>query len=185
MLGIRHHSDVSLDLFQGDLTTFVCDAMVNAANTALAGGGGVDGAIHKAGGPKIVRACLELGGCATGKAVTTISGKLPCKKVIHTVGPIWQGGNSGEAALLASCYKESLQQAASYKMGHVAFSAISTGVYGYPLYKAATIAMKATREFLTAQAASGIRRITFVLFNQTLYEAFRASLYEAFPEGTD
>src|SRR3972149_6346915 len=131
-----------LELIEGDITEQETDAIVNAANSSLLGGGGVDGAIHRAGGPKILEECRKLGGCPTGEARITPGGNLTAKYVIHTVGPIDSGGGGGEAELLANAYKNSLDLASQYKLKSVAFPSISTGAYGYPLNEAAIIALK-------------------------------------------
>ena len=131
----------------GDITSLKTDAIVNAANTTLLGGGGVDGAIHRKAGPELKRECSLLGGCETGQAKTTNAYGLPCRYVIHTVGPIWQGGTRGEAQLLESCYKNSISEAVRVKARSMAFPAISTGVYGYPFREAAEIALNNVREY--------------------------------------
>jgi O-acetyl-ADP-ribose deacetylase (regulator of RNase III) len=166
-----------LEVVQGDLTRETVDAIVNAANESLLGGGGVDGAIHRAGGPEILAACRLLGGCATGDAKITTAGHLPARHVIHTVGPIWRGGDQGEAALLARCHQRSLALALEHGLRSVAFPAISCGVYGYPIPAAARIAIGATREFLDTRP--GIDIVRFVLFNQETLQAFEAALAEA------
>src|SRR5215218_8019291 len=141
-----------IHLVQGDITTVKADAIVNAANSSLLGGGGVDGAIHRAGGPAILEACKKIvakqGGCKPGDAVITTAGKLPAKFVIHTVGPVWRGGKNGEAETLAHCYKNSLQRAAEHDCKSIAFPAISTGVYGYPKPETAAIAVATCMDFL-------------------------------------
>jgi O-acetyl-ADP-ribose deacetylase len=131
----------------GDITSLGTDAIVNAANTTLLGGGGVDGAIHRKAGPELKRECALLGGCETGQAKTTMAYKLPSRFVIHTVGPVWQGGGKDEADLLRSCYKNSISEAVRVKARSMAFPAISTGVYGYPFRKAAEIALNTVREY--------------------------------------
>ena len=141
-----------IEVHQGDITKVECDAIVNAANNSLLGGGGVDGAIHRAGGAAILRECQAIidkqGGCPTGEAVITTAGKLPAKYVIHTVGPVWHGGDKNEAVLLASCYKNSLKLCDEYDLDSVAFPNISTGIYGYPKEEAAQIAIKTVNEYL-------------------------------------
>ncbi|MBC7658684.1 MAG: O-acetyl-ADP-ribose deacetylase [Chitinophagaceae bacterium] len=182
MLGIRHHRQTAIDLYQGDITRFVCDAIVNAANESLLGGGGVDGAIHRAGGPEILEECRRIGHCPTGKAVATTAGSLPAQHLIHTVGPIWRGGDAGEDALLKSAIHESLSLAASLKLPHVAFPGISTGVYGYPLAKAAKASLEAVKHYLDLAPEKSLRRITFVLFDGEAYRSFQATLFALFPE---
>lgn len=132
---------------QGDITTLKVDAIVNAANETLLGGGGVDGAIHRAAGPKLKEYCMRLGGCRTGEARITPGFKLPAKHVIHTVGPVWHGGAGQEAALLASCYRNSLELARKHRLRSIAFSSISTGAYGYPKEQAAGIAVSIMKQF--------------------------------------
>ncbi|THH41346.1 O-acetyl-ADP-ribose deacetylase [Neolewinella litorea] len=162
-----------ISLHRGDITTLKVDAIVNAANSSLLGGGGVDGAIHRAGGPEILKACQEIrarqGGCPTGEAVVTTAGQLPAKYVIHTVGPVWAGGTADEAELLASCYRNSLQRAEEIGCRTVAFPNISTGVYGYPRRAAAEVALAAVRKF----PARTVEEVIFVCFdgeNYSLYD---------------
>jgi O-acetyl-ADP-ribose deacetylase (regulator of RNase III) len=184
MLGIRRHRGASIDLWQGDLTTFVCDAMVNAANEALAGGGGIDGAIHRVGGPSLLAECRQHGRCPTGGAVATGAGDLPAKWVLHAVGPRWAGGSQGEADLLARAHDACLHLAEERGARHVAFPAISTGVYGYPVYAAAGVALQAVRAWLDARGdgKTAVRRITFALFSKEHYRAFQDVLFATFPE---
>ena len=184
MLGLRHHQGVAIDLFQGDITQFVCDAMVNAANAQLAGGGGVDGAIHRVGGPEIMAECQKIGGCPTGEAVVTTAGKLPCQKLIHTVGPKWQGGKAEEALQLASAYRNSLAKADEWGLRHVAFPSISTGVYGYPIDQAADVAMSSFQSYVDKRTATAVQRITMVLFSLEDYKVYEQALIKLFPEET-
>ena len=162
-----------IEAVQGDITRQAVDAIVNAANATLLGGGGVDGAIHRAGGPAILAACRVLGGCATGDAKITTGGTLPAKQVIHTVGPVYRDGRQGEAALLASCYRRSLEVAREHGVRTIAFPAISCGVYGYPWEEAARIAAVSVRE---AAGEGDFDLIRFVLFNPGLFELFDAAL---------
>jgi O-acetyl-ADP-ribose deacetylase len=162
-----------IELEQGDITRFAADAIVNAANSSLLGGGGVDGAIHRAGGPAILEECRRLGGCNTGEAKATTGGRLPARFVIHTVGPVWRGGDSGEDELLASCHRTSLELAASLGCSTVAFPAISTGAYGFPVERAARVALAAT-----AAAIGELERVTFVLFGRDACDAFASALRE-------
>jgi O-acetyl-ADP-ribose deacetylase len=182
MLGLRHFRRTAVDLFQGDITSFVCDGIVNAANESLAGGGGVDAAIHSRGGPRILEECRSIGRCPTGEAVITTAGELPAKSVIHTVGPVWRGGQAGEAALLRSAYQESLVLAREHSLAHIAFPSISTGVYGYPVEAAAEVALTAVRDSLTVAAPGTWRRVTFVLFDSETYKAYQHALFKLFPE---
>lgn len=169
---------MKIEVQQGDITKVDVDAVVNAANSSLMGGGGVDGAIHRAGGPSILQECKEIvrrqGGCPTGDAVITTAGNLPAKHVIHTVGPVWRGGTNGEADQLAGCYRNSLRLAEEHGCASVAFPNISTGVYGYPKSQAAEIAVKAVKDF--ASRGSGIQRVIFVCFDDENYELIQAML---------
>ncbi len=150
-------------VWEGNITTLEVDAIVNAANTSLLGGGGVDGAIHRAAGPGLLEECEALGGCATGDAKITGGHNLKARHVIHAVGPVWQGGKAHESAQLASCYRRSLEIAAQHGLEHVAFPAISTGAYGYPLEEAIEVAMESVVEWLTEHDMP--RRVTMVTFD--------------------
>jgi O-acetyl-ADP-ribose deacetylase (regulator of RNase III) len=163
-----------LSLVEGDITKEETDAIVNAANSRLAGGGGVDGAIHRAGGTSIMQECRKIGGCPTGQAVITTAGNLKAKYVVHAVGPVYQGGTKGEAALLKSAHLESRELASSKKLKSVAFPAISTGVYGYPVNEAAHIALRTVIDYLKEHADIGLVR--FVLFDRKTYEIFAEEL---------
>ncbi len=163
-----------IELVQGDITQQDTDAIVNAANTSLLGGRGVDGAIHRAGGPQILEECKRIGGCATGDAVITTGGNLPARHVIHTVGPVYRGGGQGEADLLASAYRRSLEVASESGLSTVAFPSISTGAYGYPIDEAARIALRTTIEYLRAH--SDISLVRLVLFSDTNLEVYKETL---------
>jgi O-acetyl-ADP-ribose deacetylase (regulator of RNase III) len=163
-------SGTIMELVQGDITKLAVDAIVNAANSSLMGGGGVDGAIHRAAGPGLLAECARIAesrrpaeACPAGEAVITSAGRLPCKKVIHTVGPVWRGGGQGEAGLLASCYRKSLLLAEEYSLESVAFPNISTGVYGYPKREAASATLEAVRK--TLPRTPSIRKVIFVCFD--------------------
>jgi O-acetyl-ADP-ribose deacetylase (regulator of RNase III) len=167
--------DVQLALEKGDITRQATDAIVNAANQSLRGGGGVDGAIHRAGGPKILEECIRIGGCRTGDAVITTGGNLKAKYVIHTVGPVYRDGHAGEAELLARCYRRSLEIASEKKLTSVAFPSVSTGAYGYPVKDAARIALSAVRGFAESENTT-IEKIVFVLFDDTTLQAYQEAL---------
>jgi len=172
-----------IQAIKGNITILAVDAIVNAANSSLMGGGGVDGAIHRAGGPAILEGCRAIvarqGGCKTGEAVITTAGKLQAEYVIHTVGPVWNGGDKGEAELLAACYRNSLALAASHGCHTIAFPNISTGVYGYPKDQAAAVAVSAVREFLNTNDI--IRQVIFVCFDDESLKLVSAQLGEELP----
>jgi len=171
------HSDVTsrIALRLGDITTATdADAIVNAANTSLLGGGGVDGAIHRAAGPELLEQCRLLGGCVTGGAKITGAGRLHARHVIHTVGPVWHGGSRGEPELLASCHWRAIELAAQHGCRSVAFPAISTGIYGYPVPAAAEVAVRSTATALAQHAQ--VELVTFWLFDQQAFEGFSAAL---------
>jgi O-acetyl-ADP-ribose deacetylase len=163
-----------IEMIRGDITKLETDAIVNAANTSLLGGGGVDGAIHKAAGPELLEACRELNGCNTGNAKITKAYHLPAKYVIHAVGPVWRNGKNNEEELLSSCYKNSLQIAVKYNIKTIAFPNISTGVYGFPKFKAAEIAIKEVKDFLNTH--NQIEKVIFVAFDEENYKIYQNKL---------
>lgn len=163
-----------LELVRGDITRERVDAIANAANSRLAGGGGVDGAIHRAGGKAIMKECRAIGGCPTGSTVMTTAGRLDAKAVLHCVGPVWQGGGGGEAELLASCYRTALELAEQNGFDSVAFPSISTGIYGYPVDKAAVIAVGTIAEFLRHHGTPSLVRM--VLFDDATLAAYEKAL---------
>jgi O-acetyl-ADP-ribose deacetylase (regulator of RNase III) len=165
-----------LEIVEGDITQQDTTAIVNAANPTLLGGGGVDGAIHRAGGPKILEECRQIGGCPTGEARITTGGQLKAKYVIHTVGPVYKDGVHGEPQLLASCYRESLKLASARGIKTIAFPSISTGAYGYPIKEAARIALKTVKDYLSQHPE--IEGARFVLFGRLAYEAYEEALKE-------
>ena len=171
--------DGRIEVVEGDITELRVDAIVNAANGALLGGGGVDGAIHRAAGPGLLRECRTLGGCPTGEARITRGYDLPAKHVIHTVGPVWSGGRDGEDELLASCYRNSLALAARHGVRTIAFPAISTGAYRFPPARAASVAVREVRAFLSGSEA--IDKVIFVCFGPEAVKAYRAAMRESPP----
>ena len=167
-----------ISLIKGDITKIKVDAIVNAANTSLLGGGGVDGAIHRAGGAAILEECQQIrakqGGCNVGQAVITTAGLLPAKYVIHTVGPVWNGGNKGEPELLADCYRNSLQLAVAHGIKSIAFPNISTGIYRFPKPEAATIAVREVQQFMAND--NSLEEIFFVCFDVENYDLYKEKL---------
>jgi O-acetyl-ADP-ribose deacetylase (regulator of RNase III) len=169
----------ALELVEGDITDQDTDAIVNAANPTLLGGGGVDGAIHRAGGPDILAECRRLGGCATGDAKITTGGRLRARFVIHTVGPVyWQEGPERSAMLLASAYRRSLETSASNGLESVAFPSISTGAYGYPVAEAARVALGAVMNYLESQPEMSVRLVRFVLYGRQALGVYQQALAE-------
>ena len=172
-------NQTKLSIIQGDIIKQATDAIVNAANSSLMGGGGVDGAIHRAGGPAILEECKQIvsrqGRLPTGKAVITTGGNLKARFVIHTVGPIWRGGNKGEPELLASAYQESLKVAAENNLNSISFPSISTGAYGYPTAEAAKVAISTVASFLKERGTS-IKEVVFVLFDSATFESYSSML---------
>ena len=163
-----------IEIQKGDITKFKVDAIVNAANTSLLGGGGVDGAIHRAAGPELLETCRKLNGCPTGEAKITPGFKLPAKYVIHTVGPVWSGGNSNEDELLTNCYRNSLDRALDNNIKTIAFPSISTGAYRFPIERAAKIAVAEVKNFLEEHTA--VEKVIFVCFDDRTYEAYEEEM---------
>jgi len=163
-----------IDVIKADITTLKIDAIVNAANTSLLGGGGVDGAIHRAAGPLLLAECKKLHGCETGQAKITQGYHLPARYVIHTVGPVWRGGNHGEDALLVACYENSMTLAAAHNIKSIAFPAISCGIYGYPIEKATKIAVQTVKNYISRN--SNFENIYFVCFNEEIYQAYLTAM---------
>ena len=171
IMGLR--MPVEIRALHADITTLAVDAIVNAANTSLLGGGGVDGALHRAAGPQLLAECRSLGGCATGDAKITGGYRLPAKRVIHAVGPVWHGGTNGEPDLLASCYRRAIEIAAAHHLGSIAFPSISTGIYGYPIEQAAALAVATVGAHVEA---TGIREVTFCCFSAEDLEVYERAL---------
>lgn len=172
-----------IEIIRGDITQLAVDAIVNAANTTLLGGGGVDGAIHRAAGPELLAECRLLNGCNVGEAKITRGYRLPARYVIHTVGPVWRGGQHGEARLLASAYRSSLDLAEQHDLHSIAFPAISCGAYGYPLDAAADIAIRTVQEHIESGAQP--QRVIFVCFDDAVYTALRARYDTGGPLGSE
>jgi O-acetyl-ADP-ribose deacetylase (regulator of RNase III) len=171
---LKINNSEKLELITGDITHESTDAIANAANTKLKGGGGVDGAIHRAGGPEIMAECRKIGSCPTGEAVITPAGKLKAKYIIHTAGPVYNGGNRGEAEKLASCYKNCLKLAVENNVTTIAFPSISTGIYGYPLDEAAPIALNTVVNFLKENKS--VKLVKFVLFDEKTFSSYSSVL---------
>jgi len=169
-----HNRDGRIEIIQGDIAKLDVDAIVNAAKTTLLGGGGVDGAIHRAAGPELLAECRILGGCRPGEAKMTRGYHLRARFVIHTVGPVWRGGKHREPEMLANCYRNSLQLAVQNDIKTIAFPAISCGAYGYPIPEAARVALNAARDFLATD--DSIDKVTFVLWGEDVYDAYRQLL---------
>ncbi len=169
-----------INVTAGDITEMHVDAIVNAASSTLLGGGGVDGAIHCAAGPQLLQACKALCGCDTGQAKLTMAYKLPCRYMIHTVGPVWQGGTHGEAGKLRACYENSLRLAQESGIRSIAFPAISTGVYGYPLKEAAAVAVDSVKSILHSDRS--IEKVIFVCFSKDAADIYTRLLYDSAPK---
>ncbi|SDJ24601.1 O-acetyl-ADP-ribose deacetylase [Natribacillus halophilus] len=166
---------MKIEVLQEDITTLAVDAIVNAANKTLRGGGGVDGAIHRAGGKDILEECKQIGGCETGEAVITTAGKMPARHIIHTVGPIWNGGGQDEERLLKNCYANSLRLAVDHDLQTIAFPNIGTGVYGFPKDRAARIAVETVEPFINEEPS--IEKVLFICFDQENYDLYAELLH--------
>jgi O-acetyl-ADP-ribose deacetylase (regulator of RNase III) len=167
-------ADARIEIVQGDITSFAVDAIVNAANTSLLGGGGVDGAIHRGAGPQLLEECRALGGCPTGEARLTLAYHLPARFVIHTVGPVWHGGDFGEVQQLARCYRSVLALVKEHRLRSLAFPSISTGAYGFPLERACRIALEEVSDFLPTSTT--LQRVVFVCFSEQDRQVYQAAL---------
>jgi O-acetyl-ADP-ribose deacetylase (regulator of RNase III) len=185
MLGLRRYKRTQIDIWQGDITQFSVDLMVNAANFELAGGLGVDGAIHAAGGPEILAECKKIGNCPTGSCVVTTAGRLPAKNVIHAVGPVWVDGNNKEAELLKTCYENIFVTAKNLGGRHLSIPAISTGAYRFPQGLAAEIAMTTAKKFIDHEYQSAPQRITFVAIDGAAYDVLQKHLFASFADEID
>ena len=170
--------DPRIEIIEGDITKQQVDAIVNAANTSLLGGGGVDGAIHRAAGPDLLEETRKIGGCPTGEARISKGYRLPAKYVIHTVGPVWAGGHKNEDALLGGCYRNSFQAAKDLKVRSIAFPSISTGAYGFPLERATEIALKETKKFLETDKT--LSKVVFVCFGEKVFSTYRKAAEKVF-----
>ena len=179
---MKKNQDPKIEIIQGDITKLDVDAIVNAANTTLLGGGGVDGAIHRAAGTELLAECRTLGGCRPGEAKITRGYRLPARFVIHTVGPVWRGGEGNEPEILANCYRSALQLVLENGIKTIAFPAISCGAYGYPIPEAAQIAVKTTRNFLATE--DQIDKVIFVLWGEDIYDAYLGLLWSLTSSGT-
>ena len=171
---MKETPETKIEIFRGDITKLEVDAIVNAANTTLLGGGGVDGAIHRGAGPELLAECRMLGGCRPGEAKITRGYRLPARFVIHTVGPVWRGGKHGEPETLVNCYRKSLQLALENRIKTIAFPAISCGAYGYPIEEAALVAFNTTRDFLATN--DEIQEVIFAVWGDDIYEAYERLL---------
>jgi len=185
LLGLRRYKGAQIDVWQGDITNFAVDAITNAAQESLLGGLGVDGAIHRVGGPEILIECQNIGGCPTGSAVVTGAGKLPARYVIHAVGPVWSGGQRGERALLSSCYEAVFRAFSELAVRHLSMPAISTGAFGFPPELAAEVAFSTLKAHLDVSSTSSQRRFTFVAFDEAMYDVLQQRLFSEFADELD